>query len=198
MFQEVSWRPRVRVPMTGRFACNVCRGDWITSLLRLYAIFHTRELSYTSLYILLLLTLLLFLFLLLVPLVLLLIILLFGLLGPMASSDSELFWINDSYRQSVGFLGRGIGPSQGRYLHRTTQTLKKSGRTSMHGVGLEPTIPVFEIAKRFHALESADIVMGFSVCYVCFLCSFEYSCIYIYTYKYICPFILWLFFFCKI
>jgi hypothetical protein len=29
------------------------------------------------------------------------------------------------FRQSVGLLGRGISPSQGRYLHRTTQTQNK-------------------------------------------------------------------------
>jgi hypothetical protein len=28
-------------------------------------------------------------------------------------------------RQSVGFLGRGISPMQGRYLYRTTQTQNK-------------------------------------------------------------------------
>jgi hypothetical protein len=27
-----------------------------------------------------------------------------------------------TYRRLVGLLGRVIGPSQGRYLHRTTQT----------------------------------------------------------------------------
>jgi hypothetical protein len=34
------------------------------------------------------------------------------------------------YTQAVGLLGRGISPSQGRYLHRTTQTQNK--RTDIH------------------------------------------------------------------
>jgi hypothetical protein len=53
-------------------------------------------------------------------------------------------------RQSVGLLGRETSPSQGRYL---TQT-------SMPWVGFEPTIPVFERAKTFHALDRAASVIG--------------------------------------
>jgi hypothetical protein len=37
-------------------------------------------------------------------------------LGPLACAHSEL--INESYRLSVGLLGRVISRSQGRYLHR--------------------------------------------------------------------------------
>jgi hypothetical protein len=33
-------------------------------------------------------------------------------------------------------------------------------QTSMSGVGFEPTIPVFERAKIFHALDSAATVIG--------------------------------------
>jgi hypothetical protein len=51
------------------------------------------------------------------------------------------------YTQSVGPLGRGISPSQSRYLHRTAQTQNKRTQTSMRRVGFEPTIPVFERAK---------------------------------------------------
>jgi hypothetical protein len=47
-------------------------------------------------------------------------------------------------RQSVGLLERGISPSQGRYLHRTTQTQNKRRQTSMPWMGFEPTIPVRE------------------------------------------------------
>jgi hypothetical protein len=47
-------------------------------------------------------------------------------------------------RQSVGLLGRGISPSQGRYLHRTTQIHNKRRQTSMPWVGFELTIPVSE------------------------------------------------------
>jgi hypothetical protein len=49
-------------------------------------------------------------------------------------------------------LGRGISPSQGRYLY-TEQTQNKRTQTSMLRVGFEPTIPVFERVKMVHALE---------------------------------------------
>jgi hypothetical protein len=47
-------------------------------------------------------------------------------------------------RQSVGQLGRGISPSQDRYLNGTTQTQNKRRQTSTPWVGFEPTIPEFE------------------------------------------------------
>jgi hypothetical protein len=59
-----------------------------------------------------------------------------------------------------GLLGRAISPSQGRYLHGTTQTQNKRGQTSMPLAGFEPTIPVFKRAKTFHALDSAATVTG--------------------------------------
>jgi hypothetical protein len=39
---------------------------------------------------------------------------------------------------------------------RRTQTQSKRKQTSIHLVGLEPMIPVFERAKIFHALGHAD------------------------------------------
>jgi hypothetical protein len=54
----------------------------------------------------------------------------------------------------------GISRSQGRSLHRTTQTQNKRTQTSMSQVGLEPTIPVFEQAKTVHALDRAATVIG--------------------------------------
>jgi hypothetical protein len=63
-------------------------------------------------------------------------------------------------RQSIGLLGRGISPSQGRYLHRTTQTQNKHRQTSTPWVGLEFIIPVFEWAKAFHALDCVATVIG--------------------------------------
>jgi hypothetical protein len=48
--------------------------------------------------------------------------------------------------------------SQGRYPHRATQTEKKRGHTSMPRVGFKPTIPVFERAKTFHALDRTATV----------------------------------------
>jgi hypothetical protein len=50
------------------------------------------------------------------------------------------FWNYESYTQLVGLLGRGNGPSQGRYLQRT-QTQNKRRQTTMSGVGFEPTTP---------------------------------------------------------
>jgi hypothetical protein len=43
-------------------------------------------------------------------------------------------------RHLAEVLGRGISPSQDRYL---TQTQNKHKQTSMRRVGFEPTIPVF-------------------------------------------------------
>jgi hypothetical protein len=63
-------------------------------------------------------------------------------------------------RQSVGLFGRGISPSKGRYLHRPKQAQNKRTQTSMSRVGFEPTIPVFEGVKTFHALDSAATVIG--------------------------------------
>jgi hypothetical protein len=61
---------------------------------------------------------------------------------------------------SVGLLGRGISPSQGRYLHTEKHRQNKSTQTSMPRVGFEPTIPVFERAKTVHASDRAATVMG--------------------------------------
>jgi hypothetical protein len=63
-------------------------------------------------------------------------------------------------RPSVGLLGREISPSQGRNLHRTTKTQNKRRQTSMPWVGFEPTIPVFEREKTFHALNRTVTVIG--------------------------------------
>jgi hypothetical protein len=63
--------------------------------------------------------------------------------------------------QSTGFLGRGIGPSQGRYIHRTTQTQNKRTQISMPWAGFEHTIPLFERAKTVHALDRATTVIDY-------------------------------------
>jgi hypothetical protein len=63
-------------------------------------------------------------------------------------------------RQSVGLLWRGFSTTQGRYLYRTTQTPNKRRETSMPWEGFEHTIPVFERAKTFHALDRAATVIG--------------------------------------
>jgi hypothetical protein len=54
-------------------------------------------------------------------------------------------------------VGRGISPSQGRYL---VQTQNKHKETYMPWVGFETTIPVFERAKTVHALDRAATVIG--------------------------------------
>jgi hypothetical protein len=51
-----------------------------------------------------------------------------------------------NFRQLVGLLGQGISPSQGHYLHRTTQTENKCRQASMPWVGCKPMIPAFEWA----------------------------------------------------
>jgi hypothetical protein len=62
---------------------------------------------------------------------------------------------------SVGLLGKGISPSQGRYLYRTIQTQNILRQTSMMPrVGFQPRVPVFEWVKTFHALDSAATVIG--------------------------------------
>jgi hypothetical protein len=60
-------------------------------------------------------------------------------------------------RQSVGPLGRGISLSQGRYL---TEKQNKHKQTFMPWVGFEPTIPVLERKKIFHALDRPATVIG--------------------------------------
>jgi hypothetical protein len=64
------------------------------------------------------------------------------------------------YTQSVGFLGRGISPSQERYLHTEQHKENKRAQRSMPRMGFEPTIPVFERAKTVHALERAATGIG--------------------------------------
>jgi hypothetical protein len=44
--------------------------------------------------------------------------------------------------------------------HRTIQTQKKRGQTSMPRLGFERTTPVFKRAKTFHALVRAATVIG--------------------------------------
>jgi hypothetical protein len=77
-----------------------------------------------------------------------------------------LFQFLDLFTQSVGLLGRGISPSQGRYLH-TGQN--KRTQTSMHQVEFEPTIPVFERAKTVQPLDRVATVIGFLSCLLFFV-----------------------------
>jgi hypothetical protein len=63
------------------------------------------------------------------------------------------------FTQPVGLPGRGISPSQGRYLH-TGQHKHKRTQILMPRVGFEPTIPAFERAKTVHASDRAATVIG--------------------------------------
>jgi hypothetical protein len=59
-----------------------------------------------------------------------------------------VFQFLDPLTQTLGHLGRGISPSQSRYLHTVQHKHRiKRKQTSMPQVGFEPTIPVFERTK---------------------------------------------------
>jgi hypothetical protein len=64
------------------------------------------------------------------------------------------------YTQSVGLLGQGISPSQGRYINTEQHKQKKRTQTSTPRVRFEPTIPVFVRAKTVIALDRAAAVIG--------------------------------------
>jgi hypothetical protein len=69
-------------------------------------------------------------------------------LGPLACFTSELIWNYGSCKQLVGPLGRGISPSQGRYLCTEQQKHRiNADKSSMARVRFEHRIPVFEWAK---------------------------------------------------
>jgi hypothetical protein len=78
----------------------------------------------------------------------------------MASSDSEF---NFSEFINLFTFGRttctGISPTQGLYLHWTTQH-RKTGHTSVHRAGFEIAIPVSERSKIVRALERAATGTG--------------------------------------
>jgi hypothetical protein len=60
-----------------------------------------------------------------------------------------------TYTQSGGLLG-GVGSSR---REAATYTQNKRTQTSMPRVGFEPMIPVFEWAKKVHALNRAATVI---------------------------------------
>jgi hypothetical protein len=58
--------------------------------------------------------------------------------GSTAFVDLGRFFSFLIYTQSVGLLGQGISPLQGRYLHRTTWTQNKRTQTTMPRVEFDP------------------------------------------------------------
>jgi hypothetical protein len=63
--------------------------------------------------------------------------------------------------KTVGLLGRGISPPQGRYLHTGQHKQnKRPHRCPWLWVWFEPTIPTFEWGKTVHALHSAATVIS--------------------------------------
>jgi hypothetical protein len=86
--------------------------------------------------------------------------LLFRIRRPCALFLSELSGTMDLYRQLVGLLGRVISPVARPLPMQENTNTEESGQTSMPRVGFEPTIPVFERAKTFDALERAATVVG--------------------------------------
>jgi hypothetical protein len=74
-----------------------------------------------------------------------------SLLGPGLFFSFVIF----VFTQTVGLLGRGIGPSQGLYL----QTGQHK-QIYIPWVGFEPMIQAFERLKTVHALDRAVTVIG--------------------------------------
>jgi hypothetical protein len=78
--------------------------------------------------------------------------------GVQLKDKDFTFTFMNVFRHLVGLFGRGIGPTQGPYLHRTTQhRTEKRGHTSMPRVGIEATIPVFKQPKAIHASDRSVI-----------------------------------------
>jgi hypothetical protein len=91
--------------------------------------------------------------------------------------STDLCWTLEAvsvnlFTESVGHLGRGgVSSSQGRYLHTGQHKQNTRTQTSIPEVGLEPTIPVYELAKTVHASDSAATVIGISG----FCCKWQYG-----------------------
>jgi hypothetical protein len=60
-------------------------------------------------------------------------------------------------------LGWGISSSQGLYLHTGQHKQNKHTETFMPRLGFKPITIAFELAKRVHALDRADSVIGIFV-----------------------------------
>jgi hypothetical protein len=78
-----------------------------------------------------------------------------SLYGSIDLVDLGRFFSFLIYTLSVGLLGWGNSPSQGRYY-----TQNKCTQTSMPRMRFEPNIPVFERTKTIHDLDGAATVIG--------------------------------------
>jgi hypothetical protein len=82
---------------------------------------------------------------------------------PVHSGPWPLIQYRNHISQTVGFLGRVISPSQGRYLNTGQHKHRINTYTyqiSMPWVGFKPTIPASKWAKTVHALDRAATVTG--------------------------------------
>jgi hypothetical protein len=77
----------------------------------------------------------------------------FFLNRPLFTLRCRGVFTRESMRQLVRLLGRVIGPTQGLYLHRTTQ----HRHTSMLRAGFEPAILTFERPKTVLASDRSAI-----------------------------------------
>jgi hypothetical protein len=82
---------------------------------------------------------------------------------PAHSGPRPLIQFRNHFSQTVGFRGRGISPSQGRYLstgqHKHGINAYRH-QTSMPWVGIELVNPASERAEIVHALDCAATVTG--------------------------------------
>jgi hypothetical protein len=80
------------------------------------------------------------------------------------SGPRSLIQFRNHFSQTIGRIGRGISPLQGRHLHTAQHKHRVNAhthtQTSMSWVEFEPTIPVSERAKTVHAVYRAATVSG--------------------------------------
>jgi hypothetical protein len=79
------------------------------------------------------------------------------------SGPRPLIQFRNHFSQTVGLLGLGISPSQGRYVNTGQHKHRINAYThqiSMPWMGFEPTIPASERGKTVHDLEPASSVTG--------------------------------------
>jgi hypothetical protein len=87
----------------------------------------------------------------------------FSMALPAHSRPRPLIQFRKHFSQTVGFLGRVISPSQGRYLNREQHKHRITAythKTTKPSVGFEPTIRASERAKTVHALDREATVTG--------------------------------------